>query len=35
VVSEYGDVNAPPTLYDRALFGELLEGSGEGCGSTW
>ena len=32
VVSEYGDVNAPPTLYDRALFGELLEGSGEGCG---
>ena len=32
VVSEYGDVNAPPTLYDRALFGELLESTGEGCG---
>jgi molybdenum cofactor cytidylyltransferase len=32
VVSEYGDVNAPPTLYDRALFGELLASTGEGCG---
>ena len=32
VVSEYGDVNAPPTLYDRALFGELLTSTGEGCG---
>jgi molybdenum cofactor cytidylyltransferase len=32
VVSEYGEVNAPPTLYDRALFPELLAGSGEGCG---
>jgi len=32
VVSEYGDVNAPPTLYDRALFPELLAMSGEGCG---
>jgi xanthine dehydrogenase accessory factor len=32
VVSAYGDVNAPPTLYDRALFGELLASTGEGCG---
>lgn len=32
VVSEYGDVNAPPTLYDRALFPELLAMDGEGCG---
>jgi molybdenum cofactor cytidylyltransferase len=32
VVSEYGDVNAPPTLYDRALFPELLTMGGEGCG---
>src|SRR5262249_30265142 len=24
VVSHYGDVQAPPTLYDRALFAELL-----------
>ena len=32
VVSEYGDVNAPPTLYDRALFPELLTMTGEGCG---
>jgi molybdenum cofactor cytidylyltransferase len=24
VVSEYGDVQAPPTLYDRALFDRLL-----------
>ena len=24
VVSEYGDVQAPPTLYDRALFARLL-----------
>jgi molybdenum cofactor cytidylyltransferase len=32
VVSEYGPVNAPPTLYDRALFGELLSMGGEGCG---
>ena len=31
VVSEYGDVQAPPTLYDRALFARLLaipDGSG-------
>jgi molybdenum cofactor cytidylyltransferase len=32
VVSEYGGVNAPPTLYDRALFDELLAMTGEGCG---
>jgi molybdenum cofactor cytidylyltransferase len=32
VVSAYGDVNAPPTLYDRALFAELLASTGEGCG---
>src|SRR5262245_3639640 len=32
IVSEYGDVNAPPTLYDRALFDELLASTGEGCG---
>ena len=24
VVSRYGDVQAPPTLYDRSLFGEVL-----------
>ena len=32
VASQYGDVNAPPTLYDRALFPELLSMGGEGCG---
>jgi len=32
VASAYGEVNAPPTLYDRALFGELLSMGGEGCG---
>lgn len=32
VVSEYGDVNAPPTLYGRVLFPELLAMGGEGCG---
>jgi molybdenum cofactor cytidylyltransferase len=32
VVSQYGAVNAPPTLYDRSLFEELLAMSGEGCG---
>lgn len=32
VVSQYGDVNAPPTLYGRSLFPELLAMSGEGCG---
>jgi molybdenum cofactor cytidylyltransferase len=32
VVSDYGGVQAPPTLYDRRLFGELAESEGEGCG---
>ena len=32
VVSRYGDVNAPPMLYDRALFAELLSLPGEACG---
>jgi molybdenum cofactor cytidylyltransferase len=31
VVSEYGGVQAPPTLYGRSLFPEILAG-GEGCG---
>jgi molybdenum cofactor cytidylyltransferase len=32
VVSEYGGVHAPPTLYDRSLFGEIRAMSGDGCG---
>jgi molybdenum cofactor cytidylyltransferase len=32
VVSRYGGVNAPPTLYDRSLFAELLAMDGPGCG---
>ena len=32
VISAYGDVNAPPMLYDRALFPELRQMKGEGCG---
>ena len=32
VISAYGDVNAPPMLYDRALFPELRKLSGQGCG---
>jgi molybdenum cofactor cytidylyltransferase len=32
VVSEYGDVNAPPILYDRSLFAELATSDGQGCG---
>ena len=32
VISAYGDVNAPPMLYDRTLFSELRQMSGEGCG---
>jgi molybdenum cofactor cytidylyltransferase len=32
VVSRYGDVNAPPMLYDRSLFAELLSLPGEACG---
>jgi molybdenum cofactor cytidylyltransferase len=31
VASHYGDVQAPPTLYDRALFPELLSIPGERC----
>lgn len=31
VASHYGDVQAPPTLYDRALFEELLAIPGERC----
>jgi molybdenum cofactor cytidylyltransferase len=32
VISDYEGVNAPPMLYDRSLFGELLVMTGEGCG---
>ena len=32
VVSEYGGVQAPPTLYDRSLFAEIGSPQGEGCG---
>jgi molybdenum cofactor cytidylyltransferase len=32
VVSSYGGVDAPPMLYDRSLFSELLELDGDGCG---
>lgn len=32
VVSRYGDVKAPPLLFRRALFAELLAWHGEGCG---
>ncbi len=32
VSSQYGEVNAPPTLYDRSLFTEMLAMTGEGCG---
>lgn len=32
VISDYGGVNAPPMLYDRSLFNELLSMQGEGCG---
>jgi len=34
VVSRYGDVTAPPLLFRRALFGELLARTGEGCGKA-
>jgi molybdenum cofactor cytidylyltransferase len=34
VVSRYGDVLAPPLLFRRALFPELLEWTGEGCGKA-
>ena len=32
VISDYEGVNAPPMLYDRSLFGELLTMTEEGCG---
>lgn len=32
VISDYEGVNAPPMLYDRTLFPELLVMEGEGCG---
>ncbi|HEX9942250.1 MAG TPA: nucleotidyltransferase family protein [Thermoanaerobaculia bacterium] len=32
VISDYEGVNAPPMLYDRSLFRELLAMTGEGCG---
>jgi molybdenum cofactor cytidylyltransferase len=32
VISDYGGVSAPPTLYDRSLFSEILAMSGDGCG---
>ncbi len=32
VVSTYGDVAAPPMLYDRSLFRELGDLEGDGCG---
>jgi len=31
-ISDYAGVNAPPMVYDRSLFGELLAMEGEGCG---
>lgn len=34
VVSRYGDVNAPPLLFRRELFPELLAWHGEGCGKA-
>jgi molybdenum cofactor cytidylyltransferase len=32
IVSRYGDVTAPPILFRRVLFDELLAWEGEGCG---
>ena len=34
VVSRYGVVTAPPLLFRRSLFGELLAWTGEGCGKA-
>ena len=34
VVSRYGDVTAPPLLFRRGLFSELLAWTGEGCGKA-
>ena len=33
-VSRYGDVLAPPLLFTRALWPELLAWHGEGCGKA-
>lgn len=33
-VSRYGDVLAPPLLFRRSLWGELLAWHGEGCGKA-
>lgn len=33
-VSRYGDVTAPPLLFRRSLFPELLAWTGEGCGKA-
>jgi CTP:molybdopterin cytidylyltransferase MocA len=34
VSSRYARTLAPPVLFRRALFGELLASTGEGCGKT-
>jgi molybdenum cofactor cytidylyltransferase len=34
LVSRYGDVTAPPLLFRRSLFPELLAWTGEGCGKA-
>ena len=34
VVSRYGDVFAPPLVFHRALFDELLAWHGDGCGKA-
>lgn len=34
VASRYGDVIAPPNLYDRGRFAELLAMRGKGCGKA-
>ena len=34
VISRYGDVTAPPLLFRRELFPELLAWHGEGCGKA-
>ena len=32
VCSTYGDVQAPPTLYDRSVFSDFAGEQGDGCG---
>jgi molybdenum cofactor cytidylyltransferase len=34
IVSRYGDTLAPPVLFRRALFSDLLGSTGEGCGKA-